>query len=246
MINRRWRLPRRGRTLILGLVAGFLMNSCSAQPTAGWRPTSLPRQAGCAVATAANSLCIVVLGDSIGVGAPLSGDDRWWVRLRGLLEASLPGRTIAIDNWAVSGSQVDFLESAARDQPEIGTYDLAIVIEGVNDTYHTPAVAWRPRYEAAISMLEAKGLMVVVTAPPPLLDDGAFGTQFDATAAIVRAVAGAHRPLLDIAARWRADGPVLAGTYYADAIHQGPAGQRLMATMARDVVLETITPVASR
>jgi lysophospholipase L1-like esterase len=185
-------------------------------------------------------LCILILGDSIAAGVPIAGDGRWWPHLRSLLAAALPGRTVAIDSWAVPGSQVAVLESAARDQPEVGTYDLAIVIEGVNDAHVLSAESWRPRYQAAITDLEAKGLIVVIGAPPPSFENGAFGTRFDAIAAAVRVVSATGRPLLDIAARWRADGAGRAGAYYADAIHQSAAGQDLMAMMAFDIVLDTI------
>jgi hypothetical protein len=224
------------------LVAMLLAGACtSAQPTGNARPTPVPRQAGCAVASAPGSLCILILGDSLGAGDPLTGDDRWWVRLQRALEPNLSGRPIAIDSWAVAASRIDLLESAARDQPELGTYDIAIVIEGVNDLFDMSVEEWRPRYQATIAALEAKGLTVVVATPPPNFENGTFGTLYDATAAMIRemAVAG-RRPLLDIAARWRLAGAARAGTYYADPIHQGPAGQELMASMARDAVLEAL------
>jgi lysophospholipase L1-like esterase len=243
LARRSRRLPAGGRHHVLGalIAATLLLGSCAtSQPSAFPSPKPLPTQHGCTTMRSADSLCILVLGDSLGVGAPLNGDDRWWMRLRPLLEARLPGRSISIDNWAVSGSHVDVLESAARDQPELGTYDVAIVIEGVNDVFVMPVDAWRPRYEAAITQLEARGLTVVITAPPPLFENGAFGNLFDATAEVVRTLAAGQRPLLDIAARWHADGAPLAATYYVDWIHQGSAGQALMATMARDVVLKAI------
>jgi len=222
----------------LGAVA--IGTLASQRPGVNPPPSPLPAQAGCAAAKEADSLCIVVLGDSIGVGVPVEGDDRWWPRLGRLLEANLPGRTIRIDNWAVSGSQVDVLESAARDQPELATYDVAIVIEGVNDLVARSVDAWKPRYEAAVAAIEAKGVRVIVTAPPPSFENGSFGTRYDGLAAAVSALAGAHRPLLDLATRWRADGPALAATYYVDSIHQALPGQILMAAMARDAVLEPI------
>ena len=227
--------------MALMLMAGLLAAACaSAPPTQKPPPSPLPRQTGCAAPTTADSLCVLILGDSIAAGVPISGDGRWWRHLRSLLAAALPGRTVAVDNWAVPGSQIAVLESAAKDQPDVGTYDLAIVIEGVNDAHVLSADSWRQRYEAAITDLEAKGLIVVVGVPPPSFENGDFGTRFDGIAAAVRVVSATGRPLLDIAARWRADGAARAGAYYADAFHQSAAGQNLMATMARDVVLETI------
>jgi len=149
-------------------------------------PTPLPPQSGCATASTAGSLCIVILGDSIGQGVPVTGDDRWWIRLQRLLATALPGRTVTIDNWAVSGSQVGVLESAPRDQPEIGTYDIAIIIEGVNDVGTTAVPTWRPHYEAAVAGLEAKGVIPVLTTPPPEFHDGTFGDRYDATAAAIQ------------------------------------------------------------
>ena len=235
------RRPVLGIALAAGMIAGACASAVPSAPSVPAPPTPLPRQAGCTAARSASEhLCIVILGDSIAQGVPVVGDDRWWPRLRALLQAALPGRTIEIDDWAVSGSKIDVLESAARDQPDVGTFDLAIVIEGVNDEVSLPVDAWRPRYEAAVANLEAKGLIVVVTTPPPAFVDGAFGTRYDGFAAAIRQVAGGKRPLLDIAARWRVDGPTLAATYYVDAVHQALPGQILMATMARDVVLEAI------
>lgn len=233
-----------GRGVVLGaaiLAVGvvlFVSTRMVPEPGLITLPTSLPPQSGCATAATPGSLCIVILGDSIGQGVPLTGDDRWWVRLQHLLATALPGRTVTIDNWAVSGSHVEVLESAARDQPEIGTYDVAIIIEGVNDVGTLSVDVWQPRYEAAVAALEARGVIPIVTTPPPSFENGAFGTRHDATAAAIRALAASGRRfVLDLATRWRADGPTLAGTYYADSIHQSQAGQVLMSTMARDVVL---------
>jgi len=187
------------------------------------------------------SLCILVLGDSIADGTPLTGDDRWWVKLGKLLQPDLPGQRIEVDSWAVPGSRVDVLESAARDQPALKSYDVAIVIEGVNDEIVASIAEWRPRYEAAISAIERTGLIVIVGTPPPNFENGTFATRYDPTAAALREVAAAgHRPLLDIAARWHADGAAKAATYYSDLIHQGAAGQALMADLARGVVLDVL------
>lgn len=208
----------------------------SASPVAG----SL--HPACAQAGVSGGLCIVVLGDSIGVGAPLTGDDRWWPQLRTLLEAALPGRSIAIDNWAVSGSQVDLLGSQAQGEPALASYDVAIVIEGVNDArVGLPIDDWRTRYAAAIAAIESKGPVVVLATPPPSFENGGFSTQFDSIAAAVRDLATARRRVLDLATRWRADGPTIAATYYVDQIHQSASGQRLMARMARDVILDAIS-----
>jgi lysophospholipase L1-like esterase len=229
------------RTIATTFVGAILAGGCAAAAGSPVHPpTPLPRQAGCSAAGEARSLCIVILGDSIAEGGPLKGDDRWWAQLRSLLGVALPDRHVIVDSWAVSGSRIDVLESAARDQPALASYDLAIVIEGVNDEVVLPIETWRPRYEAAIAAVEVAGLIVVVATPPPSFENGAFATRYDPTAAAIRAIASKHRPLLDIAARWHADGAAVAATYYSDLIHQGGVGQRLMADMARDVVLEAL------
>lgn len=227
---------------LTALVAALVfLGGCSSAPASNGRPSALPPQPGCAVAAHPDSVCIVVLGDSIGVGIPVEGDDRWWIRLRDALAADLPGRDVVIDNWAVSGSRVDVLESAARDQPDLGTYDIAIVIEGVNDLNDVSVDDWRPHYASAITALEAKGLVAILATPPPILENGAFGTRYDGTASAIRELAAAgSRPLFDIAARWRSDGATVAASYYVDTVHQSAAGQALMASMARDVVLAAL------
>jgi lysophospholipase L1-like esterase len=226
---------------IATILVGVVLVGCAAAPSGPvLLPTPLPHQPECQVATEARPLCIVVLGDSIASGVPLSGEARWWVRLGSLLSAALPDRRVVVDSWAVPGSRVDVLESAARDQPALDSYDVAIVIEGVNDEIALPIVAWRSRYEAAIEAIERRGLVVIVGTPPPSFENGAFATRYEPTVAAVREVAAGRRPLLDIAARWHADGAPAAATYYSDLIHQSAVGQRLMAEMAREVVLEAI------
>ena len=50
-------------------------------------------------------------------------------------------------------------------------------------------------------------------------------------------MAGPDRPLLDIAARFRADGGDVAAGYYSDGLHQSDAGQQVIAEMATNAVL---------
>ena len=164
-----------------------------------------------------------------GSGCRSLGDDRWWIRLGAALTQSLPDRHVVVDDWAVSGSRVDVLEAVARDQSALSTYDIAIVIEGVNDQAVTPIADWQPRYEAAITAIEQQGPVVVVATPPPGFENGDFIRLFDPTVAALREVAGDRRPLLDLAARWHADGAAVAAAYYVDIIHQSAAGQAVMA-----------------
>lgn len=225
-------------TTVLGAILG---SACGAAAgTQYLPPTPLPHQTECAAVGDAGSLCIVILGDSIAAGTPLTGRDRWWVRLAAMLGAELPDRRVVVDSWAVPASRIDVLESAARDQPALASYDLAIVIEGVNDEAVLTIEAWRPRYEAAIASIEAAGLKVIVATPPPSFYNGGFATRYDPLANAIRAVASGNRPLLDIAARWHADGPAVAATYYSDPIHQNAVGQALMAQLARNQVVDAI------
>ena len=85
--------------------------------------------------------------------------------------------------------------------------------------------------------MEDLGLTVIVAAPPPNFEDGAIETRHDEIDDAVRAIAGSHRPLLDIAARFRADGDEAAASYYHDNLHQSAAGQQVIAEMATSAVL---------
>ncbi len=198
-------------------------------------PTPLPAQPACRAAEEPNSLCIVILGDSIADGVPLTGDDRWWLRLQGALADDLPGRQVAVESWAVPASRIEVLESAAADQPALASFDIAIIVEGVNDVGNTPLDEWAKRYEHAVAAMEAEGVAVIIGAPPPNFVDGELGTRHDGVDAAIRAMAEPDRPVLDIAGRWRADDR--ATTYYSDNLHLNAAGQAVMADMARDVVL---------
>jgi hypothetical protein len=152
----------------------------------------------------------------------------------------MPGRAIVVDNWALPGARVDELASVIADQPNLGSYDMAIVVEGVNDQHTTPVDVWRPKYEAAIEALEDRGPTVIVATPPPGFENGAFTTRYDPTADALRGMATGDRSLLDIAARWHADGPTVAAAYYADLIHQSAVGQDVVAQMARDLIVKLI------
>ena len=91
------------------------------------RPSFLAPQPACAAASDPTRLCIVVMGDSIGDGVPVQGDDRWWVKLEAALAKALPDRHVVVDDWAISGSRIELLKSMAPGQPGLDTYDLAIV-----------------------------------------------------------------------------------------------------------------------
>jgi lysophospholipase L1-like esterase len=222
-----------------------LIGACSASPARpAPPPTPLPPQAECEAAHSERHLCILILGDSIADGTPLTGDDRWWVRLESKLSESLPDRDVIVDSWAVPGSRVDVLQSAAE-QASLPSYDLALVIEGVNDAAATPLDEWQRRYARAIETLERRGLHVILATPPPTLVDGAFTERYEPTTKAIRQVAGRHLPLVDIAEEWRSDGAAVAGSYYADLIHQSAAGQARMADLAIPVIVGIVRELAS-
>ena len=221
--------------VLIGLAGCSLGSTAPAPASATPLPTPIPAQPPCPDDETTGSLCVVVLGDSIAYGTPLEGEERWPSRLERLLEADHPGRSVTVANWAVPGSRVDVL-IAATTQQSISTFDVAIVIEGVNDAAWTPLEVWRASYQTAISALERRRLKVVIGTPPPTLVDGQFTSRYDPTTNALRAIAGSTRPLLDIDARWRSDGATKAAPYYSDLIHQAAPGQVLMAEMARDVL----------
>ena len=156
-------------------------------------PAARP-QADCAAAADPDRLCVVVLGDSIADGTPLTGDDRWWVRLESLLGTELPDRTVVVAAGRSLGSRIDVLEAAARDQAALDSYDVAIVIEGVNDVGVMPLDDWRSRYEAVIERLEQRCLDVILGTPPPSIEGGVFGARYEPLIEAIRAVADPGRP----------------------------------------------------
>jgi lysophospholipase L1-like esterase len=182
-------------------------------------------------------LNILVLGDSIAAGDPLTGKDRWSATLERLLAAALPERVIHVCNAAVGGSRIDFLESSIAGRSDLDRYDVALVIEGVNDDGFTPLDEWARRYAGAVSLLEAKGLGVVIGTAPPTLVEGQFTARYQPIAEELRRIAAREgRLLLDVDRHWRDLGPNDAGPFYSDLIHQGPAGQAVMAEMAASLV----------
>ncbi len=226
------------RILLLSLAA--LMAGCSIDDMVLPPPTPLPAQAECPVSAVPERLCIVVLGDSTAAGVPLEGDARWWSRMEDALAVALPDRQVAVVNWAVPRSRVDVLESAANDQPALESFDVAIVLEGVNDVGRTSVDEWSKRYQAAVERMEERGLDVVIAAPPPNFENGAMEDRHDEIDNAVRAMAKDDRPLLDIAARFRDDGDEAAASYYFDSLHQDDAGQQVIAEMATDVVVRLL------
>ena len=181
-------------------------------------------------------LRILILGDSIAAGSPLSAPDRWSDRMEATLQVANPGRCVEARNVAVGGTMVDFLEASVA-QPDLDTFDIAIVFEGVNDLGYVPFDEWRTRYEAAVGRLEAHGLRVVVGTPPPTIVDGSFEHKLDGLAAAESSIACDHgRPLLDVERHWREIGAKVAASYYVDAIHQGGLGQMVMSDMAARLI----------
>ena len=229
----------RAAAAVAAAVVGLAAASCAAQPTGYPPPTPLPAQPSCAIETEPAPLCVLVLGDSTAAGVPLTGSARWWEQLDRQLVAGLPGRQVEVDSWAVPSSRIDVLESAATTQAGLGSYDVAIILEGVNDVDHTGTDEWASRYARAVEALESHGLRVIMTTPIPNFEAGAIQTRHDAIDEAVRRLARPDRPVLDVAARFRAAGPDVA-TFYSDNLHQSAAGQAVIAQMAEQAVIGLI------
>ena len=228
-------VPWRARPVALvtaGVLAMLLVSSCATAPTATPTASATPVPCG---GSSNDSTCVLVLGDSIAAGEGAAGVDRWPARLEALLRQDLPGRDVLVSNWAQGGSQINLLESRVTELP-LGSYAVAIVITGLNDTTVRPLDEWSPRYEAAIEKLEDAGLTVVIGTAPPALEGGVFTDRFIAVAAALRAIAGT-RPMLDLEKDWRELGVETAGGYYLDELHQNAAGQAVIAERARAILV---------
>ena len=227
-------VPWRARPVALvtaGVFAMLLVSSCATASTA--TPTASATPAPCG-GSSNDSTCVLVLGDSIAAGEGAAGVDRWPARLEALLRQDLPGRDVMVSNWAQGGSQINLLESRVTELP-LGSYAVAIVITGLNDTTVRPLDEWSPRYEAAIEKLEDAGLTVVIGTAPPAFEDGAFANTFVPVAERLREIAGT-RPMLDLEQEWRDLGAATAGSYYVDQLHQNAAGQAVIAERARAIL----------
>jgi lysophospholipase L1-like esterase len=220
---------------VAAIVLGLAATGCAAQTTGYPPPTPLPAQPACAIATESAPLCVLVLGDSTAAGVPQTGSARWWQQLDRRLVDALPNREIEVDSWAVPNSRIDVLESAATTQPGLDSYDVAIILEGVNDVGFTPTEEWASRYERAVEALESHGMRVIMTTPIPNFENGAIQDRHDAIDDAVRKLEGQDRPVLDVAARFRAAGPETS-SYYSDNLHQSAAGQAVIAEMAEQAV----------
>lgn len=223
------------RRLFVLSMALTVVGACAAKAPS---PSPMPSPPPCdPPASAPGALNILVLGDSIAAGDPLQGDDRWSVTLQRLLAADRPEGVVHVCNAAVGGSRIEFLESSVAGRSDLGGYDVAVVIEGVNDDGFTPLEEWARRYAAAIAALEAKGLSVVIGTAPPTIVEGRFTERYGPIAEALRGIAAdGGRLLLDIERRWRDLGAEEAGPFYSDLIHQGPAGQAVMAEMAASLI----------
>ena len=229
-------LARPGVAVTAGALALLLVASCAAPPTA--TPAS-PPPAPCPRAAGDSTTCILVLGDSIAAGDGAAPGDRWPAQLEVLLRQAAPDHDVVVSNWAHGGSEIDLLERRVAELP-LDSYEVAIVITGVNDTVNRGVDEWAPRYAAAIDRLEAAGVTVVIGTAPPTFEGGVFTDQFAAVAERLRTIAG-DRPMLDIAKEWKDLGVDGAGSYYLDMIHPNAAGQALIARRAK-TILDGILP----
>ncbi len=223
-------MRRRLSVLVFALTVAIACTAKSGSPMPSPPPCDPP-------AAARVVLNILVLGDSIAAGDPLTGKDRWSATLERLLAAALLERVVHVCNAAVGGSRIDFLESSIAGRSDLGSYDVALVIEGVNDDGFTPLDEWARRYGAAVAKLEAGGLVVVIGTAPPTLVQGRFTDRYQPIAEELRRIAAVEgRVLLDVDGHWRDLGPEEAGPFYSDLIHQGPAGQAVIAEMAASLI----------
>jgi lysophospholipase L1-like esterase len=218
------------------MLAMLLVSSCATASTATPAASATPVPCG---GSSDDTTCVLVLGDSIAAGEGAAGVDRWPARLEALLRQDLPERNVMVSNWAQGGSQINLLESRVAELP-LGSYDVAIVITGLNDTTVRPLDEWSPRYQAAIEKLESAGLTVVIGTAPPAFEGGVFTDRFAAVADELRVIAGT-RPMLDLEKDWRELGAETAGGYYVDVLHQNAAGQAVIAERARSVLDEILT-----
>jgi lysophospholipase L1-like esterase len=226
------------RGIAVLIVAALAVATACATRSPSPSPSPIQSPPPCdSPAVGPGGLNILVLGDSIAAGDPLKGDDRWSATLQRLLAAALPQRVVYVCNAAVGGSRIDFLESSIAGRSDLGGYQVGLVIEGVNDDGFTPLEEWARRYAAAVAVLEAKGLAVVIGTSPPTIVDGRFTDRYQPIADALRRIAADEgRLLLDIERHWRGLGAEAAGPLYSDLIHQGPAGQAVMAEMAASLI----------
>jgi lysophospholipase L1-like esterase len=179
-----------------------------------------------------------VLGDSIAAGHPLEAPDRWTDRFAETLRGALPDRVVEVLNVASRGAGIDSLEASVGAQQDLADFQVAIVIEGVNDVGVTPIDGWARRYRMVVETLERRGVVVVVGTAPPAFGSGQFFDTYDQVASTLRSIAAeGQRPLLDIEGNWREIGPKKAESFYVDVIHQNAAGQALMADRASSLTL---------
>jgi lysophospholipase L1-like esterase len=179
-----------------------------------------------------------VLGDSIAAGHPLEAPDRWTDRLAETLRSALPDRVVEVRNVASKGTRIDVLEASVGAQHDLASFQVAVVIEGVNDVGVTPMDEWARRYRMVVETLEGSGLVVVVGTAPPAIGSGQYFDTYDQVASTLRSIAAeGERHLLDIEGNWRDIGPKKAESLYVDVIHQNVAGQELMADLASSLTL---------
>lgn len=106
---------------------------------------------------ASPSMCILVVGDSTGVGTGASGPS---ASLAGLTGAKYPNASIK--NIAVNGAKAEGVIEQLR--AEQGSYDLIMVHMGGNDTVRfTSAEGFRKNVRAVIDLASKKGSRVLLT-----------------------------------------------------------------------------------
>jgi lysophospholipase L1-like esterase len=235
---------RRWRVAVMMLATSGAFGGCSQIASQGSASisTATPTRVASCDRPEPDDVCLLILGDSIAAGWPLTGPNQWWMRLREALTTALGDRQVMLQNLAVPGSGIATLEAAAAQREGVATHDVVLIIEGVNDNEVVPLEAWKGRYAAVVATLEEAGSRVVIGTPPPSFEDGGFRTRYLPIAAALRDIAGERVSLLDLDASFRADGASRAAAYYSDILHQTAAGQARMAELATPIVLALIEP----
>ena len=203
-------------------------------------PGAATAQSACRSTSDHDAFRVLVLGDSIAAGYPLVQPNRWSDKLEQGLRQELPDFDVELRNDARSATQIDFLESSVAAHKDLWKYQVAIVIEGVNDVGVIPHAEWVRRYRTVIETIEAGGPAVIIGTPPPILAGGRFHSDGDRVAESLRRIAAqSDRLVLDIALLWRDLGAGAAAKLYADTIHPNLEGQTRIADLALRIALST-------
>ena len=197
-----------------------------------FRPS--PSTSPCPPRQRAESLRILILGDSIAAADRIAVERRWSAQLEALLSSNSPGLPATVVNRAQGGSEVGLLEKQAAELP-LAQFDIVFVISGVNDISAGPIAGWRSRYAAVIGKLRQGGPTVVIGTPPPEFLDGVYTDRYLPMVQALREIADGGL-ILDLDRHWR--DTVEPGSFHLDWIHPNANAQAVIARLAANLVLE--------